>query len=425
MARESDLDIVITGAGVVAPVGIGLVAATDGLASSRDALVPMDGTIPPDSTLARTPAPEWSFSRPATAFAVADFDPHALLPGVKGLKSMSRTAQLACAAAALALADATLPSGDDAGDEIGIVGGTVYGNVGSVARFVHEVETEGPRFVDAMLFPNTVLNSPAGFASIAFNLTGLNSTVNAGPATGLAALAYAVRLLKRGRAKVILAGAYEELSPWLYLGFEAEGRLAPAAGRGGGRPLPYGRDRQGTQLGEGAALLCLETRAGARARGASPHTQIAGLAEAYAAGGDLARSYAAVIRRVLLSAEVEPAELGAAFVAASGEKEFDRLEARALREALGPAAFERVPLVPLKAWIGETSGAHGALAAAAAHGALVRDLLPQLPEYPLDPEIGRDHLAGAVVPGALAGKPVLVACAGQSRSLAAIVLRPG
>jgi len=410
MAR-SDLDIVITGAGVVTPVGVGLTATIERLASPQEPGVAVNRGMP-----------QYSGSAPAATFAIADFDPHALLPGVKGLKNMSRTAQLACAAAALALADASLPAGEGAGDEVGIVGGTVYGNVGSVARFVHEVETEGPRFVDAMLFPNTVLNSPAGFASIAFNLTGLNSTVNAGPATGLAALAYAARLLRRGRAKTILAGAYEELSPWLYLGFEAEGRLAPAAGAAGGRPLPYGRDRQGTGLGEGAALLCLETRASARARGASPRTVIAGLAQGYAAAGDLARCYAGVIRRALAEAEVEPAQVGAAFVAASGEEEFDLIEGRALSEALGRPAFERVPLVPLKAWIGETSGAHGALAAAVAHGVLVGERLPRIPAYPLDPALGRATLGGADGQAWVAGKPVLVACAGRSRSLAALIL---
>jgi 3-oxoacyl-[acyl-carrier-protein] synthase II len=114
------------------------------------------------------------------------------------------------------------------GGEIGLVGGTVYGNVGSVGRFVREVETEGPRFVDAMLFPNTVLNSPAGFASIAFSLTALNSTVNAGPATGLAALAYAARLLRRGRAASSLA---YELSPVHRLQRAAAAPAAePAAG---------------------------------------------------------------------------------------------------------------------------------------------------------------------------------------------------
>lgn len=418
-ATVSDRDIVITGAGVVAAVGVGIDAYIEGLATGRDALGIMDGLEMPDSA-------GGSAAASVPAFAVTAFDAHALLPGVKGLRNMSRTAQLACAAAELALADAGLPRGEGSGVTIGLVGGTVYGNVGSVGRFVREVETEGPRFVDAMLFPNTVLNSAAGFASIAFNLTALNSTVNAGPATGVAALGYAARLLRRGRAQSILAGAYEELSPWLHLGFLAEGRLAPIAGAANGRPLPYGRDRQGTVLGEGAALLCLEMGAGAAARGVEKKTVIAGLAEGYAARGDLVGTYAGAIRRALAEARVEPDGLGAAFVAASGDREFDLIEARALREALGVDASVRVPLVPIKARVGETSGAHGALAAAAAHGLLVAGRSFRPPEYPLDPSIGRASLAGSRAGEASAPfieGPVLVACAGRSRSVAAMVLR--
>ncbi len=397
----------MTGAGVVSPLGIGVEALTAAPASDSDTLGAINGVE------AQNPAGD-----AGDAFVIADFDPHLLLPGVKGLKSMSRTAQLACAAAELALGEARLSAAEGRGDSIGFVGGTVYGNVGSVGRFVHEVETEGPRFVDAMLFPNTVLNSAAGFASIAFSLTALNSTVNAGPATGLAALGYAARLLRRGRARAIVAGAYEELSPWLHLGFQAEGRLATGASGAAGRPLPFGRDRRGTVLGEGAALLVLETREGAEERGATAETALAGLAEGYAAGGNLERCMSSIIRRALDSAETEAADVGAVFVAASGDREFDLIEASALRDALGRDAFTRVTLVPLKALVGETSGAHGALAAAAAHRFISNGTLPRIPDYPLDPALGRSSLRGEANGGA-----ALITCAGKSSSVAAAVLR--
>jgi 3-oxoacyl-[acyl-carrier-protein] synthase II len=429
--------ILITGAGVVSPVGIGFDAFLDGLAAGRQApLVPLSEWSAQDSPEAEERPPS-----DARGFAIPDFDPRALLPGVKGLRGMSRTAHLACASVALALDELSIPvekydpTGEGApgaraavgGDRIGLVGGTVYGNVESVGRFGLEVEVKGPRFVDAMLFPNTVLNSAAGFASIAFGLTALNSTVSAGPATGLSALAYASRLLKRRKADRILAGAYEELSPWIYRGFEAEGRLAQVEGPTAGRPLPFGQDRAGTALGEGAALLCLESGASVQARGGAEEcTVIAGLAEAYAGGGDLTATYGQVIARALDAAELEPGDLGAAFTAASGERDFDALEARALREVLGDA-ISRVPLVPLKAILGETSGAHGALAVAAAHGAILGGRLPHLPDYALDPSLGRDRLTGpgGALEGGVLGElaPVLVACAGRSGSCAALVLR--
>jgi 3-oxoacyl-[acyl-carrier-protein] synthase II len=322
------------------------------------------------------------------AAEVRDFDPHAHLAG-KSLRGMSRSAHLACTAASLALAQPD--GGERRAGRVGLVAGTAFGNVNSMVRFDRESFHEGPRFVDAMLFPNTVINSPAGFISIFFGLTGPNTTLSEGVSSGLAAFDYAASVLDRGAADEVLAGGFEELSQWLYLGLHNSGRLAGSGIDSLPEAIPFDPRSTGIVYGEGAAFLRLAAEGALPQSGADGHPRvrgwITGMHDAYVAAGWRDRDgrsdhVRGAMRRAmegaLEAAGLIPEDIGGVWASASGSPELDADEAAVLADLFG-AHLPTLPIVAIKAALGESFGASGALQVASAVHALEDGQAPPTP----------------------------------------------
>lgn len=178
----------------------------------------------------------------------------ARLVGGKGLRHLSRGTLALLAAARFALEDAAgtgaaVPSGESDG----VVAGTATATAGLVADFDRTTLVEGPQTANPALFPQTVWNGPACQVAIRHGLRGANVTLSTGMNSGLDAVIAGARLLRAGRADRVVAGGFEELTPFFAVLTER-----PAAARL--RP----------RLSEGAALLVLERRSAAEARGARP-----------------------------------------------------------------------------------------------------------------------------------------------------------
>ena len=189
-------------------------------------------------------SPAGAAGRPGLlARELAEFSARRYVPR-KGIGHLSRTSQLACAAASrLAPALAAV-----AAERVGVVLGTAWASLDTVVRFEREAHTEGPRLVDPLLFTETVSNVPAGQVSIVFGWSAVNATVCSGTASGIEALALSSTLLRERRADVVVAGGADELNVHL---------LRVLASRA--------HDTVGS---EGACLLALERPEHARARGA-------------------------------------------------------------------------------------------------------------------------------------------------------------
>src|SRR3989454_1905782 len=237
-------DVVVTGVGVISADGAGPAAWLGAL----DSGAPLVRDASPQG------APQPIRAAAIEGFSLRDYG------AFRGTVGISGTAQLAWAATALAQREAATASPIPRGDRVGVVLATAFGNLESMVRFDRGARREGHRFVDPMLFPNTVVNAAAGHVSILFGYSALNSTVSSGSAAGLQAIAYAVDALRRGDADLIFAGGAEELSYWTWLG-ERELR-EPAAPGGGAGPAP--REEQVVFPGEGAAVLALEDRKSTR-----------------------------------------------------------------------------------------------------------------------------------------------------------------
>jgi len=278
----------------------------------------------------------------------------------RGLKDLSRTSQLACAAAApLAAALDGTPS-----SEVGVVLGSCWGSLTTVVDFEWETCTVPARLVNPLLFAETVPNVPAGQISIQFGWSAFNLTVSSGPASGLAAIRDGFDLLSSGRAPVVVAGGADAINTPALRVLRVDG--VTAAGPGS---RPFGLARSGAVGGEGACLFILESAERARARGARPLARLRGAAARFAppresAPGPRAEDLAELLRDLLEQASLDPRDVQLVAASACGSPEGDRLEARAIHEVFG--AGPEAPLVTApKGVLGETWGASGPLAAAA------------------------------------------------------------
>lgn len=342
--------VVITGSGLLSPLGDTPEALRSGLRERRSGLGPLtlfpaDG-LPPKVT--------------ERVGQIAPFDEAACFGG-RNLRPLDRFGRLVVAAAQKALGASGWSREDLAGEEVGLILGTLWSGAHTIAEFDRRGLTRGPSYVSPLDFANTVLNAAAGQAAIWHDLRGMNSTIAGGAASGLLALGYAADLLRGGRARALLAGGADELCFETLLGFERTGRL------GSGAPRPFAADRDGFALAEGAALLMLEDAEAAAARGARVHGEILGHGSAFDPSrgddpGSAARTAERAIRAALADAGIEPGAIERVSAAANGSPEGDEAEAAALRAVFGDRSL---PVVAAKEWLGETLGAAGALQAIA------------------------------------------------------------
>jgi 3-oxoacyl-[acyl-carrier-protein] synthase II len=356
---------------------------------------------------------------PGAAGEVRAFAPQQWL-GSKGLRVLDRSARLLCVATHMALEGSGLSAQlqADGCPDLGLVCGTMFGSVHSIASFDWSGLLDGPNLVNPMEFPNTVINSPAGQAAIKHRLRGVNSTISAGLVSGLYAIHYAMEFLRFGRAQALLAGGVEELCEESYLSCRKAGVTSPTD-----RICPFSPDRDGTVLGEGSALWVLETEESAARRGARPILELCGFGSAHDAQNIdsfnvRGTGATTAIEQALQAAGVGPEAVGFIIASASGSPAGDAMEIHALRNIFG-ARLSRIPVCAPKAAFGESLGASGALLAVTAGIALQKGLVPPTVGF----EKSDSELRLSSRPEPFDGSYALVNCFGCDGNNAALVLQ--
>lgn len=339
--------IVITGMGVVSAIGTGAEGFWRSLASGNRG-------INLTSILDNTDLPC------KKAAQVCDFQIRDHV-SYKGSSSFSRAAQFVCAAASIAHREAKLESVSASKNDIGVVLGTAFGSAGSMEAFDEECIRDGERFIDPMSFPRTVANSPGGCLSILIGASGLNITVSTDFASGLGAVEYAAGVLADGRARIVFAGGYDELSRSSHVQMYEAGLLSRAYESGDGDSVPLDRRRNGFFLGEGAGVLVLERLEDALARQAPIVAELAG----FGTSSCLSSSQAIQSQCWAMSEALEQASLSVkdiAYVSASanGSIEGDRQERLSVERLFGERSSS-LPVTAIKSMIGECGGAAGAI----------------------------------------------------------------
>jgi 3-oxoacyl-[acyl-carrier-protein] synthase II len=375
----SNRDIVVTGVGVVSPIGIGKEPFWAALCAGR-------------SGVRRLPFDDPSMPVPFGG-VVTDFDPKQYVRPRKSLKVMSRDIQLGFAAADMACVDAGLHETRPDPERLGVILGSdlipleldeLVGTYRScMVDGPFDFHRWGPAF-QAELFPLWMLkylpNMPACHIGIAQDARGPNNTVTLGDVSTLSAISEAARVLERGQADVIIAGGVSSrIHPALWarsqvIGQSQRGDDPEAASR------PFDALRDGLVNGEGSAALILETQSHAQARGARVLARVLGYAAAFEPRRDRQPRQGTAIRRAILAAlsaaSLKPADVG--FVAAHGASmvDDDRIEAQAIRDVLGD-----VPVTAPKSCFGHLGGAAGALETALAVLAFQHGLVPPTLNY--------------------------------------------
>jgi 3-oxoacyl-[acyl-carrier-protein] synthase II len=258
-----ELRIAITGVGAVSGLGAGIEPIIEALRAGHE---------PPGDLLEADYAPEEFRESPKTYM-----DPacdHALA-----------ACWLAVRSAGLGW-DGAAHSGFDS-ERMGASIGTAFGPLDSMLNMTGRVQQKGLRFGSPMIFTHTFINAPAALTAIEYDLQGPNMTHSLGDASGAAAIAYALTMMRAGRADLMLVGGCEALSdPLLALidVGQAVGQAFQPVNQPGGQAFQPVNEVKA--ISEGAAILVLETAAHAAARGAEPLAELTGAAMLAPCRGD-------------------------------------------------------------------------------------------------------------------------------------------
>ena len=414
MIARAPRRVVITGVGAVTPIGTaaaGLWAGLEARASAVREITRFDS------------AP----FRSHIAAEIPDFRPQDFLDA-KRARRLDRFSQLAVASARLALADAEIRLEREDRDRMGAMMGSALGGVAFAEAQVPKYLAEGPRGLDASLALAVFAGAASCNMAIEFGVTGPNATNAMSCASGTIAVGEAFHVVRDGRADVMLAGGAE--APLAPLTFAAFSNIRAMSTRNGdpahaSRPFDVGRD--GFVMGEGAAVLVLEERSRAVARGAPIYAEVVGHAytnDAYhmtAPRPDGVQA-ARAIRLALADGDVAPTEVGYINAHGSSTPLNDSTETAAIKQVFGDHAY-RLMLSGTKGYYGHALGASGAIEAAICALALGRSWLPPTLnlEHP-DPACDLDCLPGVGRPARPAA--VVSNSFGFGGINAALVLRP-
>jgi 3-oxoacyl-[acyl-carrier-protein] synthase II len=382
----SERRVAITGLGPVTPIGIGVEPFWDGLRSARSVV----------RTLTRfDPAP----FRSHVAAEVDGFDPSVYMEPRRA-KRLDRCSQFTLAAARLALVDAGIELEREDRERIGAMMGTALGGVAFAEQEHGKYLAGGVRAVEPGLALTVFVGAASCNLAIELGISGPNITNGMSCASGAIAIGEAVRAIQRGEADVMLAGGAEApLSPLSYGAFAIIRAMSTRNEDPATASRPFDRDRDGFVMAEGAAVLVLEERERARARGATIYAEVVGYgltndAHHMTAPRPDGRQAARAMQTALSTAGVPGEAVDYVNAHGSSTPLNDPTEALALRQVLGRHA-ERVPISGTKGYYGHALGASGAIEAAICALASRRGWLP--PSVNLqdpDPACELDYVRG-------------------------------
>ncbi|MCG8590370.1 MAG: beta-ketoacyl-ACP synthase II [Proteobacteria bacterium] len=386
MRDSADARVVVTGLGCITPLGAGVDDTFEAALAGRSGVGPIrqfDATGFPARIAAEVDA----------EIDVGD------LPA-KEVRRMDRGVQFAVAAAREAVADAKLELSDAQRNRAGVAIGSGVGGLGTFLENERKLREQGPRRVSPFSIPMGIANMPSGVVSIQHGLRGPNLCHVSACATGTHAVGEGARAVARGDADVMVVGGSEAPILGLSLaGFAAMRALSVRNDDPEAASRPFDRGRDGFVIGEGAAVLVLESLAHAEARGARVRAEVVGYAATadalHMAAPDEGGEGALRCMRMALEDAGEPSEaVGYINAHATSTPAGDRAEARAIQALLGDRAGA-VPVSATKSMTGHLLGAAGALEAILCVRALEAGQLP--PTINLDdpdPDCALDHVVG-------------------------------
>jgi 3-oxoacyl-[acyl-carrier-protein] synthase II len=387
---------VVTGLGIVSPVGIGAEATWEGLVAGR-------------SGIAEITHFDASPFDVRVAGEVKGFDAGHYMEA-KDVRRHDRCTHLAIAASGEALRHAGLLAdggrlvGDVDADRFGMVFGTGIGGIGMLLEGQMTLVERGPRRVSPFMLPHMLPDSPSGQVAIQYGLRGANMAVVSACATGGHAIGEAMEAIVRGQADLMLgAGTEAPLVPLAFAGFGQMRALGTPKDPDTGEyspPMasrPFDATRDGFVVSEGAAVLVLEELSHALARGARPIAEVIGYgssADAFdmAAPAERGEGNQRAMRAALTRAGIGPEAVDYINAHGTSTPLNDRYETMAIRDVFGEHA-DRLAVSSTKSMTGHAMGAAGAIEAFACVKAVESGCIPPTINYRHpDPELTLDYV---------------------------------
>jgi 3-oxoacyl-[acyl-carrier-protein] synthase II len=317
--------IVVTGIGLISPVGIGTEPTWQALLRGQSGIAPI--------TLFDAGGYPTTFAGEVKGFVPEDFVDR------KDVKKTGRFIQFALAAADFAMRQAALTVTPEIAERVGVYVGSGIGAFEVMEREHTKLMTAGPHRVSPFFITATIANLAAGQISIRYGAAGPNLTVATACTTGAHAIGEAFRILQRGDADVMICGGSEAaVTPLSVAGFASMGALSTRNDDPPGASRPWDVGRDGFVVGEGAGILILEERGHAIGRGAPILAEIVG----YGANSDAfhtnappddGRGVRRVMQLALQDAGLMPSDLQYLNAHATSTPLGDRAEARAIAAA--------------------------------------------------------------------------------------------
>ena len=353
--------VVITGLGVISPIGIGVSEFWKSALTGRSGVT----AIP---SLGWAPMSDY---RSRVAGQVHNFSPEQYLTATQASR-VDRYAQFALVAAKEALADADLNMAKERPHRVGVIVGAGMGGMVMGEREITQLfKTQRPHRVHPNFIPTITLNSASGIVAMAHGAKGPNLTISTACSSSAHALGQALQCIRTGQADVVIAvGADASITPLVFAGFCSLRALSSEFNDAPERASrPFDRRRDGFVMGEGAAALIVESLAHAKKRKARVYAELAG----YAATSD---AYHMVIPQedgqeisMTMKIGLESAGIGSEQVDyinahATSTTIGDAVETKAIRNLFKNRA-DKIAINATKSLVGHTLGAAGAIGAVA------------------------------------------------------------
>jgi len=347
--------VVVTGLGIVSPVGNDVATAWSAILAGRSGIGPV------------TRIDTATFS---THFGgeIRELDIEPYL-SAKDARRMDAFMQYGVIAGIQAMRDSGLEVTEANSDRIGILMGSGMGGLESIEdTYDKYLETHSPKKVSPFFIPGSIINLVSGHLSIIFNITGPNLAVATACTTSTHALGMAMRMIQYGEVDAVLAGGSEMATCVTGMsGFAQARALSQRNSDPQGASRPWDKDRDGFVMGDGAGAMLLEEYASAKARGAKIYAEICGFGmsgDAYHVtsppeDGEGARK---AMVKALADAQLNPGQVQYVNAHATSTELGDRAETTAIRRAFGAAA-DKLAVSSTKSMTGHLLGAAGAVEA--------------------------------------------------------------
>jgi 3-oxoacyl-[acyl-carrier-protein] synthase II len=376
--------VVVTGLGCISPLGNNFQDTWSALIAGKSGAGPIT---------------HFDASDHKTRFAceVKGFDGAALFGG-KEARRMDRFCQFAVAASQEALEHAGLTLDNENRDRVGVLVGTGIGGIGTLLEQAEVLREKGPDRVSPFLVPMMISDNAAGTIAIRLGVRGPNAAFVTACATGSNVIGEAAEMIRRGSADVMFAGGAEaSIVNVAMAGLNVMTALSTHNDDPVKASRPFDKNRDGFVMGEGGAILVLESLEHAQARGAKILSEVSGYGTSddafhISAPAENGAGAALCMKLALENAGIKPEDVGYINAHGTSTQLNDKSETAAIKTTFGEYAY-KLPISSTKSMTGHLLGASGAVEAAICTEIFQRDILPPTINYETpDPNCDLDYV---------------------------------